>query len=202
MNTTTTTTNNNNIATANEALVRAANDKLVKSLGKDSLDDLVRARTRRSLLLVDCSASMGQLTRKGERRIDALRKVVENLRTTQPVPVAAFYSNSVRLVDEMIPEPCGGTPMAEAINYGKSQGANHLCLVTDGEAGFVEGVYESARNFGGPIDTFYIGSGRDHGARVCQAIADMTGGTAHLTDLGEVKQLASTLRGLLGDGSI
>lgn len=201
MNTTTTTTTPsatiNNTPAVSEALIRNAQDKLTKSLGKDSLDDLVASRTRRSLLLCDISSSMSFTIRTGERRIDALRKVVENLRESQPVPVAAF-NGDVRLVDD-IPNPHGGTRMGSAIDYGKGQGANHLILVTDGES--QDDAISSARAFGGPIDTFYIGDGNDRGARVCKEIADITGGTAHLTDLGKPKELASKLRGLIGDGS-
>lgn len=184
--------------TTSEALATVAAQKLNNSLARTSLDELVAARTRRSLLLVDTSGSMADVIRTGERKIDALRKVVSNLRAERHVPVASFNSR-VSLVDEEIPEPHGGTRMAEAIRFGKSQGANHLALVTDGET-YDGAVISEAQAFGGPIDTFYIGEPNTYGASLAQQIAEITGGTATVTDLGNPRQLETTLRGLLGDG--
>jgi Mg-chelatase subunit ChlD len=190
----------------NEALATmAALDKLNKSLAKTSLDDLVKARTRRSLLLVDASGSMGDHTREGVRKIDALRKVVDTLRETHPVPMAAFGlrgSNHVDLVDR-VPEPSGSTPLAEAIDFGKVQGANHLIVITDGAPNPPEScVFESARRFGGSIDVFYIGDGNDRGAAFCKELAELNGGSCGLTDLvGAPKVLAGKILLRLGDGS-
>jgi Mg-chelatase subunit ChlD len=176
----------------------AAIDQLKKSLAKNSLDDLVKARSRRSLLLVDTSSSMGQVVyRLGVRRIDALRNVVDDIRESHPVPVAAFSGSNVRVVDT-VPEPCGNTPMCRAIDFATREGANHIVLVTDGQP--TDGIpYAAARAFGGPIDTFYIGNGNDEGARLCQELSRMTGGTCNVTDLGEPKRLSAKIAGRLGE---
>ena len=193
------TTNQNALATTKTAV-----EKLNKSLAKGSLADLAKS-ARRSLLLVDCSGSMSSAVRSGDRKIDALRKVVAGLRETHPVPVAAFglsgYGGTVRVVDD-IPEPSGGTPMHSAIDFGKAQGATHLVMVTDGQPDSEGATLQAAREFGGPIDVFYIGDGGDRGAQFAQELARITGGTANLTDLGQPKQLTSAIAGLLGDGSI
>jgi Mg-chelatase subunit ChlD len=189
---------NNSLAVQNAAV-----EKLNKSLAKTSLDDLVKSKTRRSLLLVDCSGSMSYPIKSGERRIDALRKVVATLRETHPVPVAAFgvkAHGQVEVVDT-IPEPHGGTPMAEAILFALNQGANHIVLVTDGEANNEIATFDAARRFGGQIDTFYIGNGNDRGSAFAAELAAMTGGTANLTDLGKPKELAGKIVLMLGDGS-
>lgn len=185
------------------ATTKSALDRLNKSLEKSSLDDLVRAKTRRTLLMVDGSGSMVERIKSGERKIDALRKVVNSLRETHHVPLAAFgvrTPGQVEVVDT-VPEPCGGTPIDLAIEFGAAQGANHLIIVTDGEANDAQAAFDAARAFGGQIDTFYIGNGRDAGARFCSQLAEMTGGKCGVTDLGEPKQLASKLAGLIGDGS-
>src|SRR5580765_5751636 len=146
-------------------------EQLTKTTQRSSLDDLVNARTKRSLLLVDCSGSMDNRIASGERRIDKLRKVVTELRETHPVPVAAFglggYSNTVRLVGDNIPEPSGGTPMHKAIEFGRVQEANHLVLVTDGEPDSRSHTLDEARKFGGPIDVFFIGDVGSRGALFC-----------------------------------
>jgi Mg-chelatase subunit ChlD len=178
-------------------------DRLNRSMAKTSLDDLVAAKTKRSLLLVDCSGSMGAHIMTGGRRIDALRKIVAGLLETHPVPVAAFGlrgSHPVDLVD-VVPEPAGSTPMDLAIDYGRTEGATHLVVVTDGEPNSVDLALDAARRFGGPIDCFYVGDGNDFGLRFCQQLAKLTGGTANLSDLGKPKELAGQIRLLIGDGT-
>ena len=186
---------------------KTALDALKRTTERSSLDDLVAARTRRSLLLVDVSSSMSETVRKTmQRKIDALRTVVTGLRKTHPVPMAAFGLRSgspVELV-ETIPEPQGMTPLHKAIAYGREQGANHLVVVTDGCPDSESAAYAEADAFKGPIDVFYIGNGGDHGAAFCAALAKRTGGQCGLTDLagdGEQKKLAGKIVALLGDGS-
>lgn len=189
---------NTDLATTN----RAALDTLKSSLANSSLSSLVQATAaagRRSLLLVDCSSSMRQPLAKGGTRISELRNVVEDLRTTHPVPVAAFSGDGVRLVDG-IPNPTGGTPMSDAIEFGTTNRATHLVVVTDGVPNSESAAFEAAREFGGRIDVYYIGNGGDEGARFCQRLAKMTGGTCGVTDLGDVKALSAGIKGLLGTG--
>jgi hypothetical protein len=171
---------------------------------KGSLRALVKEREQRSLLLVDVSGSMGDIISSGEnrgqRKIDALRKVVATLRETHPVPVAAFglegYGGTVAMVDG-IPEPQGMTPMHSAFDFGRREGATHLVLVTDGVPDSRQMALDAARNFGGVIDTFYIGDPDAEGAEFLRQIAKLTGGSSNITDLGKPKQLASKIAGLL-----
>jgi hypothetical protein len=192
--------------TTNLQTTRTAVDRLNKSLGKSSLRDLAKA-ARRSMLLADCSGSMDDPIRAGGRKIDALRTVVAGLRDTHPVPVAAFgldsVPGSVRLLDEgqQLPEPSGLTPLHRAIDFGRAQGASHLVVVTDGQPDSEDAAFAAADLFGGPIDVFYVGDGDDRGARFAQLLAQRTGGTANLADLGKPKELKAGIAGLLGDGS-
>lgn len=192
---------------ANNSLTKTSSaiDRLTNSLEKGSLSSLVKARTRRSILLVDCSGSMGESIRSGGTKIQAMRRVVSDLRESHPVPVAAFgifksEGGPVKLV-ETIPGAQDMTPIDDAINFAKRQGATHAVLVTDGIPDSETDAFEAARAFGGPIDCFYIGDGHDRGARFCQELASMTGGTANLTDLAKPKELGTKIAGLLGDGS-
>jgi hypothetical protein len=183
------------------SMATTAASQLTKSLEKKSLKDLVRARTRRSLLLVDCSGSMGSATTTGERKIDALRKVVEMLRKTHPVPVAAFgVGRHIHLVDS-IPNPGGSTPLHHAIDFGTREGANHLVVVTDGQPDSREAAFDAAQAFAGPIDVFYIDDGDKFGREFAVELARRTGGTAHLTDLLAPKELSTKIAGLLGEAS-
>ena len=183
-------------------VANAALERLKKSSEKSSLDEVVAAKTKRSLLIVDCSGSMSDRIATGERKIDKLRKVVDELRTTHPVPVAAFglYGTAVQLV-ERIPDPSGMTPLDRAITFGRVQEANHLVVVTDGLPDNEQRALDAATAFGGPIDVFYIGDGNDTGAAFCARLAKLTGGQCGVTDLtGETKKLAAGIAGLLGSG--
>ncbi len=191
----------NNTINVNESMVATAKDKLIKSSGCESLDALVNARTRRSLLLVDTSGSMNDRIRTGETKIDALRNIVNVLVESHPVPVAAFGGSRVTLVSgNEIPNPSGNTPMSSAINYAKLQGANHAVLVTDGASSEYD-VLDVARAFGGPIDTFFVGNKDEFGFETARDIAKITGGQFNLADLTAPKQLGAKIAGFLGDGS-
>jgi Mg-chelatase subunit ChlD len=188
----------------NNELATIAADKLTRSLGKSSLDDLVAARTRRSLLLVDVSGSMGERIQSGERKIDALRKVVATLQETTRFPLAAFGTHTAGQVEvvDVVPEPQGGTPLDLAIDFANAQGATQLVVVTDGEPNDEQAAFSSARRFGGRIDVFYIGNANTRGSRFAAELAAMTGGTCGLTDLGGApKVLAGKIMLALGDGS-
>jgi hypothetical protein len=204
-------TTNNNVTATDLIATQNAIEKLNKSLAKNSLDDLVKAKTQRSLLLVDCSGSMGEIVTdpngdRSIRKIDALRKVVDDLRKTHPVPVAAFgvrAQGQVEVVD-VVPEPQGGTPLDLAILFGRDQGATRLVVVTDGEPNDESSAFEAARQFGGPIDVFYVGHHYGRGPKFAAELAAMTGGAYGLTDLGSdggQKALAGKITLALGDGS-
>jgi len=177
-------------------------DRLRKTANRDSVDDFLNTRAKRSILLCDCSGSMAGHILTGERRIDKLRTIVAELRTTHPVPVAAFGPTGFRVnFVDTIPEPGGGTPLAQAIDFARMQEANHLIVVTDGFPDSAPAAFTAAAAFGNPIDVFYIGDGGDQGAKFCAELARRTGGKSGVTDLvGDTKQLAGKLAGLLGDG--
>jgi hypothetical protein len=186
----------------------SALDRLQRTTKRSSLDDLVSAKTKRTILMCDVSSSMGIPCKDGKRRIDKLAGVVDRLRTTHPVPMAAFgltrsygMGGSVALV-ERLPEPQGLTPLDEAIDYGRMQEANHLIVVTDGIPDSQDDAFAAAARFGHPIDVFFIGDKGDAGARFCVELAKRTGGTCDVTDLGEPKQLEAKIIALIGDGSL
>ena len=162
-------------------------DRLKKTAERSNLDEFVNAHTRRSVLLVDCSSSMGDWIGDGERKIDKLRKVVDTLRTTHPVPMVSFPT--IELV-ERIPDPHGMTPLHKAIEFARVQEANHIVLVTDGVADSPAAAFDAAAQFGGPIDVFYIGNGVDNGAKFCAELARRTGGQSGVTDLAGRAQAA------------
>lgn len=182
-------------------------EKLSRSLEKRSLHDLVKAKPARSLLLIDVSGSMKESVDErydddAPRKIDALRDVVAALRKTHPVPLVAFGGDidgegtHVGIVGD-VPEPYGGTPLLEAIEFGTAAHATHLVVVSDGRPGNQTGCLQAARQFGGKIDVFYVGPRDDAGAQFLQQLATATGGGCNQTSLGDIKLLTSKIAGLL-----
>jgi Mg-chelatase subunit ChlD len=185
--------------TENALIPMTALDRLKKTAERSNLDEFVTARTRRSILLVDCSSSMADTIASGERRIDALRKRVDLLRTTHPVPMVSFPT--IELV-ERVPEPHGMTPLSKAIDFATMQEANHIVVITDGCPDSQQAAFDAAARFKGPIDVFFIGESHEAGAKFCAELARRTGGQCGLTDLaGSPKELAGKIQLLLGDGS-
>ena len=171
---------------------------------RGSLADRVKAKHSVSYVAVDCSASMGASTDTGQRRIDAMRDVVVQVRNKMPVKLIAFgHSYDAEFVDS-IPEPAGSTPMHDAIRFAREQRATHLVLVSDGLPNSEEMALDEATRFGGKIDTIYVGptGGYDgpHGSDFMKRIAAVTDGSSDIDSLSDPKQLGSKLSGLLEAG--
>jgi len=168
-----------------------------------SLRDLVKkADADGALLLVDCSGSMGSVLATGERAIDALRQVVADVRLTVAVPAAAFglRDGQTRYVDE-IPDPCGGTPLHQAIEFGRLEQKSHLVVISDGMPDSPSEAMVQAKLFKGKIDAIYVGDDGGPGAAFMAELAKSTGGSGTVKDLTDQKQLTTHIKGLLGEGS-
>lgn len=178
-------------------------ERLTGTLQRRSLADLVKARTQVSTLLVDCSGSMGGYTDLQERKIDALRKVVTEVVERVPAKIIQFGSgDGPSVVDpQAIPEPSGGTPLAEGIGFSKAQQATHLIVICDGYPDDRHAALFEAQRFGGQIDTVYVGPKDDVVGREFMAeLARLTGGASDHLDLAQKALVARTVIGLLGAG--
>jgi hypothetical protein len=180
--------------------------KLGSLQGPRSLRDLVKkADAEGAMLLLDCSGSMGEVIATGERKIEALRAVVADVRKNVNVPMIAFgpFPGVVDVTDQ-VPEPQGGTPMAQAIEHAHNGKKVHLIVISDGVPDSTQMTLDQAKKFmddgGKRIDAIYIGNDGDYGAKFMADLAAVGGGSQSVTDLVEQKLLAQTIKGLLGDG--
>lgn len=172
--------------------------RLDASLQLGSLKELVRA-SETVMLLLDTSSSMLDVMRNGRSRIAALRDVVRDIRSAGDVPMIAFggpFDAQVRFVDE-VPEPLGGTPLAEAIAFAKQYGANRLVVISDGAPNLPDHAMSEAQAFGGRIDVVFVGNPGETGSLFLDALAKVTGGTRLEGDLADVKKLGGAVIGLL-----
>lgn len=202
-------------------LVPTARQELEKKLGsslaaRGSLRELVKKQTiGKACLMLDVSFSMADGIATGERAIDALRKIVADVRAKVTVPTAAFglrAATDVRdgrvvkgeevamLEGDEVPEPQGGTPLAEAIAFARERGFKHLIVISDGAPNSPSDALEEAKKFGGKIDAIFVGDDGDAGAEFMAELAALTGGTGQLGDLAQLQLMSSTIRGLLGSG--
>lgn len=172
-----------------------------KALG--SLRELVkRSDLDDTLLLVDCSGSMGHIMETGQRSIDALRQIVADVLKDVKVSVAAFGSASgpTCYVQE-VPEPCGSTPLHDGIQFATREKKKHLVVISDGCPDSPEMAMSEAKAFGGRVDAIYVGDDGTPGAKFMAELAHSTGGSGSVGDLKEMKLLKGKIMGLLGDGT-
>jgi hypothetical protein len=182
---------------------------LDKSTKLSSLKDLVRSKDAENVvLLLDCSASMGAYMRNGKLRIGGLREVVAGIQAQRTTTMVAFgpaavgahplepMGSPVRFVTE-VPDPEGGTPLAEAITFARSNGFGRAIVVSDGGPNDPRAAMEAAREFGGQIDVVFVGDAGDPGSVFLDELAKTTGGSRFEGDLSEVKELTGAIVGLL-----
>jgi hypothetical protein len=157
------------------------------------------------MLLIDTSSSMNAHLRDEQhnslptRRIDALREVVNLIRVQGDVPMIAFggpIDASVRFVSD-VPEPAGGTPLAQAIMLAKEYAATRIVVISDGAPDSAPAALEAARAFAGRIDVSYVGNPNDVGEKFLEQLAQASGGSAFTGDLRDPKQLSRGVVGLL-----
>lgn len=181
-----------------------ARQRVEGSLQAGSLAQLVKEREqeRGTFLLLDCSGSMDHRTEPGSqtRKIDALRRLVRDLRE-QGVrcPLVAFRDYKAYFV-EAIPEPDGSTPLAEAIAFSRAERGQHLIVISDGAPDSEPKALAEARLFGGPIDVFYVGPPGTRGETFLRELAAASGGRSQTVSLSQTKQLTTAIRGLLTSG--
>lgn len=188
--------------------------KLTGGLTSGSLADIVKAQQieEETFILLDYSSSMdencsGSWDSDGDRKIDALRRVANDLKSEvncRHIGFGGYPSmdhNAVRFLDhEPIPEPEGGTPLAFAIRFAKGNGGKHLVVVSDGAPDNEHDAMTAAKEFGGPIDVFYVGPRNASGERFLKELANATKGSCSVTSLKNTKEITAGIRGLLSAG--
>lgn len=174
--------------------------------GLRSLRDIVKkADLDGSMLLLDCSGSMSEVIATGEKKIEALRSVVADVRSSVNVPATAFgpYPGVMPVLDQ-IPEPGGGTPMHAAIEHARNSKKTHIVVISDGVPDSAPATLEEAKKFmaagGTRIDAIFIGNDGDAGAKFMTELATLGGGSQSVTDMKDQKLLGQQIKGLLGGG--
>lgn len=116
-----------------------------------------RGNQQQRVLLLDTSGSMNsEADVTGERRIDALRGVVESLRQ-QGVAFRTICFNSSPFFSDVIPEPSGGTNLSAALELAESINARHIVVVSDGVPDSKDAALTVASRLAARIDCYHVG---------------------------------------------
>ena len=164
-----------------DALVR----KLTTSLQKGSLSDRVAQErdTKRRFLVLDCSGSMAEYCEPGRAKIDALREIVTALRAEDvPFRQIVFGGCGAQLMDT-IPDPCGGTPMAEALALARQHQSERVVVISDGIPDDETETAKEAKQIRCPMDIFYVGPRPHPGEAFLRGLAKSSGGLYQETTL-------------------
>lgn len=141
---------------------------------------------------------MGAYCEDSERRIDKLRKIVENFQGTRTF---AFDSSVEEITDMDVPEPRGGTFLHTAIQHVTDEGLRHAVLITDGEPNYEQEAIDTAIRTGIKLDIIFVGDGGTN--RFLERLAEAVGGSYQDNDISNIQAITTSVRALLraGDGS-
>jgi hypothetical protein len=171
--------------------------KLERALEVKSLDGLVAAASHEDAFLVmDCSGSMAG------KPMGDLKKVVDDIRTEADPQMVAFaggywQGGNCFMVGDVPADAGGGTPLNEAIDFAKDNGARRMVLISDGIPDNRDAAMLSAMKFGGRIDVVFVGAAGSEGSAFLDRLAKATGGSRFEGDLAATKALSAKIAGLL-----
>jgi uncharacterized protein with von Willebrand factor type A (vWA) domain len=185
------------------------NDRISKRDASVPLSPLELALAKRrgtgtnSILILDTSSSMADVVMNGSeriRKIDMLSNVVSTLRSDGAQFRQIVFSDYADFND-VIPQPSGGTNMAEAFRLAGEGKPKQIVLVSDGEPNNAEEAMQAAKHHltGVIIDTFYVGEYGGRGEAFLQQLSKLYSGSHGVsTRMGE---LTSGIRLALNAGS-
>jgi Mg-chelatase subunit ChlD len=159
-----------------------------------------------AVLVVDVSSSMETKDAGNfERRVDVARREVAKLQRRMPgkLAIVAFNYDASWDPAGKLPEPCGSTNVAGALEYVRDllgPGAQGLkvVVISDGEPDSAEAALAEAallKAAGATISTVYCGPDHGHGKGFLNRLASTGGGD--LADAELVKALADAVQKLL-----
>ena len=145
------------------------------------------------VMLLDISSSMnGPSEDPKVTRIEALRKLVVDMKLMPGQTVYTFSYLAERCDPNHIPEPSGGTNLTGAFKKLKEDGHKSVVLITDGEPDNPKAALEEAKGFSG-LEIFYVGSGQQ--PSFLKKLAKAGGGSSCQVSMDA--QLSATIQKLL-----
>lgn len=171
------------------------------SLATAAKTTLAQAAGRRQQAILVCDVSGSMDTRdagNGQRRIDALRAIVEDLRRQFPAMQVIAFASSAQVCPGPLPEPHGGTALHLALDLAMQivNSQSRIILISDGEPDSESAALQSARHLP-RLDVFYVGPEGGVGESFLRRLADQCGGQYQATTLNQPRQIQQKIAGLL-----
>lgn len=157
-----------------------------------------------AFLVIDVSSSMSYPIEGGFRRIDRCREVVGSLHQ-KGVDFRQIVFSDSPIEMPTIPEPHGGTNLADALAMALDNYATKIAVVSDGEPNSESAAMEQAyraKQMGVVIDVMFCGQPGTRGEAFLKELAQATGGQGETVDLSdEPDALTGKTMLMLGDGT-
>jgi len=148
-------------------------------------------RGQRAFLL-DYSGSMEYVESKGRTRLQHLISIMDKF----PNERKFIFSGDCKEVHSLPTTAIGSTDLAEGFEEVKRCGISHVVLITDGEPDDEESAEQAAKGL--KIDAFFVGSQDNVRAKeFLRRLCDNSGGSFDSTNISNVQQIESGIRGLL-----
>jgi len=141
-------------------------------------------------LLLDISSSMDEYG-----KIDKLRDLADDFKGVRRF----VFSDRTRELrpTEMVPCTEGGTGMHSAFEYVKKAGIRHCVIITDGMPDLEDEALKAA--IGLRVDIYYVGP--EPAPDFLRKLAEGSGGKYGTASLDDLKELGTSIKGLIGSGS-
>lgn len=151
------------------------------------------------VVLVDTSSSMTQSDGTGKSRYGRACDELAKVQASLPGKIAVLsFGDMVLFCPSGVPtQPCGMTDLTGALNFAKVADVEGMkfIIISDGEPNDEKSALQVARTYRNKIDTIFIGSEGDGGARFLAQLAAASGGQS-IKDF-SAKQLETSVKGLL-----
>lgn len=184
---------------SNNQIVRSTRRGLsLATAAKTSLATASRQR-QQGILICDVSGSMdARDAGGGRRRIDALRSIVEDLRSQSPAMQVIAFASSAQISPGLLPEPHGGTALHLALDLAAQIAGQtgRVVLVSDGEPDSESAALTAARPLP-RLDVFYVGPEGGSGESFLRRLAAQCGGQYQATTLEQPQQIRQKIAGFL-----
>jgi Mg-chelatase subunit ChlD len=151
------------------------------------------------IVLVDTSSSMIDRDRTDKSRYERACDELAKVQALLPGKIAVLsFGDMVLFCPSGVPtQPCGMTDLTGALSFAKVADVDGMqfIVISDGEPNDEPSALLVASTYKNKIDTIFIGSESDGGARFLAQLAAASGGQS-IKDF-SAKQLSSSVKGLL-----
>lgn len=182
------------------AIIKRAAESQVQgkaSAAKEKFRKRMEGATDEVVIVVDCSGSMGDYVGStGQSKYEHACLAIEDVRRVYPNVKVIALGSWVRECEGALPQPSGGTPLAEALTLAGRWSPRKTIVISDGMPDHGPTAVKAALALTGVVDTIYCGPEGSPAIDWLRSLAHGTGGDAEVWS--GLRELGPAVRGLLG----